>query len=159
MPDEETGDVDVTWNNIKETFNSTSTELLGRVKPTKTKEWLTEATRRLAAERRMLKPYKTDSATNRTHHNYLCREVQRSGRADKEAYLNELCKNVEEASVQSKSRMVYQSIKQITGKKAPRVSAIKDRAGKILTDPEGHKGQMEGAFRPASTSRQMPRFC
>ena len=35
--------------------------------------------------------------------------------------------------------MVYQGIKQITGKKAPKVSAIKDRAGKILTDPQDIK--------------------
>ena len=94
----------------------------------------------------MLKPYKKDSAMNRTHYNYLCRKVQRSGRADKEAYLNELCQNVEEASVLSKSRMVYQSIKLITGKKAPRVSAIKDNAGKILTDPQDIKDRWKEHF-------------
>ena len=43
----------------------------------------------------MLKPYKTVSTTNRTYYNYLFREVQKSVRADKEAYWNELCRNVE----------------------------------------------------------------
>ena len=42
--------------------------------------------------------------------------------------------------------MVYQSIKQITGKKALRVSAIKDRAGEILTDPRDIKDRWKEHF-------------
>ena len=94
----------------------------------------------------ILKPKKRDSAENTRHYNYLSREIRKCGRADKEEYLNEICKKVEEAIVQNKSRAVYHSVRQITKKKESRVRAIKTADGVTITDPKGVKDRWKEHF-------------
>jgi hypothetical protein len=122
---EEVG-VEDTWTTRKEAFNNTSMDTLGVVKSQRTKQWLSDRTRQLADERRALKPTKRESAENTRHYNFLCREIKRCGNADKEAFLNEICRAVEEANSQNKSRVVYQSVRQITGRKEQTVRTIRD---------------------------------
>src|SRR5664279_1988750 len=141
---EEVG-IDDTWTAIKEVFNRTSTDTLGVVKLQRTKQWLSDMTRPLADERRTLKAKKGESAENTRHYNFLYREIKRCGKVDKEEYLNEICRNVEEANIQNKSRVVYQSVRHISEKKEMRVRAIKDKNGLAITDPNKVR-QMERAF-------------
>jgi hypothetical protein len=138
--------VDKTWTAIKEVFNSSSADILGTVRHHKTREWLTDKTRQMSDERRILKPKKRDSAENTRHYNYLSREIRKCGRADKEEYLNEICRKVEEANVQNKSRAVYQSVRHITNKKESRVRAIKTTDGVTITDPKGVKDRWKEHF-------------
>jgi len=110
------------------------------------KDWLSDDTRQLADERRKWKPKRRESSQNAKHYNYLCREIKRRGKADKESYLNEICRKVEETSSQNKSRAVYQSIKLICGKKNSQIKTIKDKSGKVLTDPEHIKSRWREHF-------------
>jgi len=128
--------VNDTSNSIKTAFQDTAAEVLGTSKPRKAKDWLSVETRKLAKEWRELKAGKRDSPQSLTHYNYFCREIKRRGRADKEAYLNDICKSVEEASNQSRSRAVYQVIQLICGKRASHVRSVRDKDGVVLTKPE-----------------------
>jgi hypothetical protein len=107
---------------------------------------LSDRNRQLADERRSLKAKKGESRENTKHYNFLCREIKRSGKTDKEAYLNEICKKVDDAHVQNKSRVVYQSVRQITEKKEMRVRAIKDKDGITITDPKKVKDRWKEHF-------------
>jgi len=71
-------------------FQDTAAEVLGTTKPRRAKDWLLVEKRKLAKERSELKAGKRDSPQSLTHYNYLCREIKRRGRADKEAYLNDI---------------------------------------------------------------------
>jgi len=138
--------VDHTWNTIKSAFQDTGAEVLGTSKPRKTKDWLSIETRQLATERRELKSRKRDSPQSTTHYNYLCREIKRRGRADKETYLNDICKRVAEASNQRRSHAVYQGIQLICGKTASHVRSVRDKNGVVLTKPEEIRGRWREHF-------------
>jgi hypothetical protein len=142
---EEVG-VEGTRTAIKAAFNNTSMDTLGVVKSQRTNQWLSDRTRQLADERRALKPKKRESAVNTRHYNFLGREIKRCGNADKEAYLNAICRDVEEANTQNKSRIVYQSVGRLTGKKEMRVRTIRDKLGVAITDPKKLKDRWKEHF-------------
>jgi len=74
-------------------------------------------------------------------------ELKRCGRADKEEYINELCRSVEYANHQNKSRLVYQGVKRICGKKKFfRVGTIKDKNGTPFSDMAQIKSRWKEHF-------------
>jgi len=83
-------------------------------------------------ERRELKPKKKESEANTKQYNYLCREVRRQSKNDKNTYLMEFCQHEEKAHVQRKTKEVYDAVRKITGKQASRVHIVKE--GRMLTD-------------------------
>jgi len=121
-------------------------DLLGVARPHKTKNWLSDDKRQLADERCKWKPKRRETSQNAKHYNYLCREIKRRGKADKEPYLNEICRKAEETSSQNESWAVYQSIKLICGKKRSQIKTIKDKSEKVLTDPEHIKSRWREYF-------------
>ena len=91
--------------------------------------WLSQKAIEIAEERRNAKKQKDFSTFNN-----LNRVFQNQARKDKEIYLNDICRNMEENQAKGKSRNVFQAIKQITGKFAPRMATVKDQDGKVLTE-------------------------
>jgi len=73
-------------------------------------------------------------AKNQTVYNYLCREVKRRAKKDKEIFINEMCDAVENNRNQNKTREVYESIRKITGKPPSKVNIIKNKNGNLLSD-------------------------
>ena len=55
---------------------------------------------------------------------------------DKEGYINDVCKAIEESRKTNKSREVYESIRKITGKFTSKASVIKGKDGEMITDAE-----------------------
>ena len=53
----------------------------------------------------------------------------------------EICRNVENARMQNKTRAVYEGIWKITGKHAPQIRTFKDQKGKILSEPKEVKAR------------------
>ena len=94
---------------------------------------MSEQTKDLAQQRRIAKSLKCGNAEKIKH--YLCREVKRSIKDDKDRYIQGLCVKVEQASMQQKTRLVYDGIRRITGKMAKRTYVIKDYQGNILAEP------------------------
>jgi len=80
------------------------------------------------------------------HHNYLCREVRRSARRDKEQYIGVICDKIEKSRNQNKSREVFEAIRKLTGSYAPRPFAVKDKEGKLLNGKEKVKTRWREYF-------------
>jgi exonuclease III len=126
-------DVEEQWSDIKLILQSTAADALGYKKGSPNQAWITDTTLRLADERRKYKGLRNTSAEAAKHHNYLCREVRKSARKDREQYILDTCEKIEKSSMQNKSRDVYESIRKLTGSYAPRPCAVKDRSGKLIT--------------------------
>jgi len=124
---ETTASVDDTWQQIARAFNETSKETLGTVKSRPERVWLSATTWRLVEERRELKPKKKEGEANTKQYNYLCREIRRQSKNDKDSYLLELSQHVEKAHVQRKTKEVYDAVRKITGKQACRVHIVKTK--------------------------------
>jgi exonuclease III len=132
-------DVEEAWEQVRNTIQETSKEVLGFTAGQRQKEWLSPHTLALMDQRRECKGKRKLHPDMAKHHNYLCRMVKKSAKEDKERYITEICLGVEEAREQRKTRAVYEGIRKITGKHAPQVKSIKDDQGKILTDPAAVK--------------------
>ena len=95
------------------------------------------------------------SQTIRRRHNWLCREMKRRCLVDKEEYIKTICQEVQNAHYQNKSRLVYQGVRRITGHDVPRVRAVKDKNGVMLTESklvkERWKEHLEQLYNPPST--------
>jgi len=78
-----------------------------------------------------------------SNYSYLGREFKR---ADKEAYINELCRSIEDANHQNKTRLIYQGVKLICGRKVSRVGTSKDKNGTPLSDMEQIKSRWNEHF-------------
>jgi len=145
-----TGDAEGCVNNVVEkmvdAFNNTSKNILGTVRNMPVKEWLSEDTWKLVQERRNLKRSRRESTDNRRHYNYLCREIKRRSQCDKDTYLRKICKGVEEAHMQKKTREIYDSVQKITGKSAPKVRIVRDKNGVVLIDQDKVKGRWKEHF-------------
>ena len=63
-------------------------------------------------------------------------EFQRTARRDKEAFLNEQCKEIEENNRIGKTKDLFEKIRDIKGIVHVRTSSIKDRNGMNLTEAE-----------------------
>ena len=69
-------------------------------------------------------------------HNYLCREVGRRAKKDRELYIQGSCKEVKESRLHNKTHLVDEAIRWITARYAPQIRVIKDGQGHLLTEPE-----------------------
>jgi len=139
-------DADTEWGKIRDIIKKTSEEVLGTKNRTKQKEWLSDDTLELMKERREYKSKRMQHPTMAKHHNFLCRQVRKSAKVDREKYIMEICCNVENARMQNKTRAVYEGIRKVTGKHAPQVRTVKDQMGKILSEPGEVKARWREYF-------------
>jgi len=65
-----------------------------------------------------------------------CRVLERIARRDKNAFLYEQCKEIEEINRMGKTRDLFEKIGDIRGTFHARIGMIKDRNGKDLTEAE-----------------------
>jgi hypothetical protein len=72
--------------------------------------------------------------------------VKKNAKADREKYIREICCEIENARMKNKTRAVDEGIRKITGKHAPEVRSVKDKMGKIVTEPEEVKAQWREYF-------------
>ena len=140
-------DVETTWEKVKHSFNEASKDVLGFVKQTKSKDWMSNETYQLVDERKALKPSTVGNKELKKQYNFLCREIRRRCIKDKENYVNEICRKVEQAQIQKKSKEVYDGIKKLTDKKTTRSQLIKDKNGNLLTDPDMIKDRWAEHFK------------
>jgi len=128
--------VEECWCRIKSILQSTAIETLAFAKRKQPEVWFTESTIKLTEERRKYMGLRSMSTGFSKHHNYLCREVKRSARRDKEQYIGVICDKIEKSRNQNKSREVFEAIRKLTGSYAPRPFAVKDKEGNLITVEE-----------------------
>jgi len=77
---------------------------------------------------------------------YLCTEINRSSQYDEDTYLRKICKGVEEAHMQKKTKEIYDSVQKITGKSAPRVRTVREGNEIVLSDQDKVKERWKEHF-------------
>ena len=123
------------WNIVQETVTKT----ISRKKKSKKAKWLSEKTLQIAEkkEKKKARERRKDNSQPNT-------EVQRIARRDKNAFINEQYKEIEENNRMRKTRDLFKKIRDIKGTFHARMDVIKDRNGKDLTEAEEIKKRRQG---------------
>ena len=88
----------------------------------------------MAMKRREVK-----SKGEKERYTHLNAEIQRTARRDKEAFLSDQCKEIEENNRMGKTRDLFKKIRDNKGTFHAKMGSIKDRNGRDLTEAENIK--------------------
>ena len=111
-------------------------------KKSKKAKWLSGEALQIAVKRRAAK-----SKGEKERHIHLNSEFQRIARRDKKAFLSDQCKEIEENNRMGKTRDLFKKIRDTKGIFHARMSTIKDRSGRNLTEAEDIKKRWQQIHR------------
>ena len=103
-------------------------------KEIKKAKWLSGEALQIALKRREVK-----SKGEKERYKHLNAEIQRIGRRDKKAFLNDQRKEIEEKNRMGKTRDLFKKIRDTKGTFHAMMGSIKDRKGMDLTEAEDIK--------------------
>ena len=92
-------------------------------------QWLSEEALQIAEERRKVK-----GKGERERYTQMNSEIQRIAKRDQKAFLNKQCKEIQENNRMGKTRDLFTKTGNIKGTFHTRMSTIKDRNGKNLSE-------------------------
>ena len=101
-------------------------------------KWLPEEALKIAVKRREAK-----SKGEKERYTHLNAEFQRTARRDKQAFLNDQCKEIEENNRMGKARDLFKKIRDTKKTFHAKMGSIKDRNGMDLTEAEDIKRWQE----------------
>ena len=107
------------------------TKTIPKKKKCKKAKWLSEEALQIAEERREAK-----GKGERERYTQLNAELQRIARRDKKAFFKEQCKEKQENHRMGRTRDLFKKIRDLKGTFHARMSTIKDRHDKDLTEEE-----------------------
>ena len=113
------------WEQTKEIISEAAQKNLPKPKKSRS-PWLSDEVGKLADDRRMIKAKGLQSEKDRRQYKDLTKRIQRRTRQDKQAFLEEKCREVETHSSTNHSKDLYKAVKEITGKKTPKLNVVKD---------------------------------
>ena len=103
-------------------------------KKCKKAKWLSEEALQIAVKRREAK-----SKGEKERYTHLNAEFQRIARTDKNAFLSDQCKEIEENNRMGKTRDLFKKIRDTKGAFHAKMCSVKDRNGRDLTEEEDIK--------------------
>ena len=124
MPDE-------LWNEVHDIVQETGIKTIPMEKKCKKAKWLSGKTLQIAVKRREAK-----SKGEKERYKHLNAEFQRIARSDKNAFLSDQCKEIEENNRMGNTRDLFKKIRDIKGTFQAKMGSIKDRNGMDLTEAE-----------------------
>ena len=134
------------WNNFKSSVSEVSIDILGQ-RPRKRKDrHLSQPTKDLLAKRGEYKRRDPDSDINRAEYSKLNKLVRKSSKADDNNWALRMATELEEAAKKGQQREVWQKIYVISGKKKKQSTAVRDRTGKLIADPQAQKDRWKEHF-------------
>ena len=107
------------------------TKTIPKKRKCKKAKWLSEEASKIAEKKEKLKEKKKGE-----RYTQLNGEFQRIARRDKNAFLFEQCKEIEENNRMGKIRGLFKKIREIKGNFRVKMGTIKDRNGKDLREAE-----------------------
>ena len=122
---------DELWTEVRDIVQETGIKTIPKKKKCKKAKWLPEEALQIAVKRREAK-----SKGEKDIYTHLNAEFQRKPRRDKKAFLSDQCKEIEEKNRMGKNRHLFKKIRDTKGKFHAKMSSIKDRNGKALTEAE-----------------------
>ena len=126
---------DELWNEVHDIVQETGIKIISMEKKCKKAKWLSGEALQTAVKRREAK-----SKGEKERYKDLNAELQRIARRDKKAFLNNLCKEIEENNRMGKTRNLFKKIRDTKGTFQAK---IKDRNGMDLTEAEDIKRWQE----------------
>ena len=126
------------WMEVHNIVQEAVTKTIPKKKKCNKATWLSEEALQIAEERREAK-----SKGERERHPQLNAEFQRIARGDKKAFFNEQCKEIEENNRMGNIRDLFKKIRDTKGTFHAKMSTIKDRNGKDLTEAKEIKKWQE----------------
>ena len=103
------------------------------------KPWISEATLKLADEKRKLKQMKNISLEYTQQYKDACRRVKKSARQDKEHWIQDQCEQAEKGLNIGNTREAYSLLKMLKSEFVPRLNVIRDQQGAMLQSKDDIK--------------------
>ena len=122
------------WNKVRDILQETGIKTIPVEKKCKKAKWLSGEVLQIAVKRREAK-----SQGEKERCKHLNAEFQRIARRDKKAFLSDQCKEIEENNGMRKTRDLFKKIRDTDGTFHAKMSTIKDRNGRDLTEAEDIK--------------------
>ena len=119
---------------ICDIVQETGIKTVPKKKKCKKAKWMSEETLQIAVKRREAK-----SKGEKERYKHLNAEFQRIARRDKKAFLSDQCKEIEENNRMGKTRDLFKKIRDTKGTFHAKMSSLKDRNGRDLTEAEDIK--------------------
>jgi hypothetical protein len=138
LQEDEDGDVEAKWTNIRDTYREVAEEVLGRRKRFR-EEWISEETWTVIEEKKKLKIQMESSSDVQVRrrfkdrHGQKAREVKRLARRDKRRYNHEKAEEAERAAAVGDHRTLHRIAKELGG-----LRGIGGREG-MINDGNGRK--------------------
>ena len=133
-------DLERMWGQFKQTVSDVSMEVLGKRPPKVKEQHLSQKTKDLLIQRGRFKRKDPNSEANRSQYSKLNKLVKKSSKIDDNNWAIQIATELEEAASKGQQREVWVKIKKISGKsKKNRVTYVRDRKGKMITDPRNQK--------------------
>ena len=105
----------------------------------KQKKWLPQEALQIAEKRREAR-----GKGEKERYTHLKAEFQRTARRDKNAFLSDQCKEIEENNRMGKTRDLFKKIRDSKGTFHAKMGTVKDRHGMDLTEAEDIKRRWQG---------------
>ena len=125
---------DELWNEVRVIVQEIGIKTFPMEKKCKKAKWMSEETLQIAVKRREAK-----NKGENERYPHLNAEFQRIARRDKEAFLSNQCKEIEENNRMGKTRDLFKKIRDTRGTFHAKMGLIKDRDGMDLTEAEDIK--------------------
>ena len=119
------------WAEVHDTVQETGIKTIPKEKKCKKAKWLSEEGFQRAVKRR-----KAKSKGEKERYTHTNAEFQRIARRDKEAFLSDQCKEIEENNRMEKTRDLLKKIRDTKEIFLAKMGTIKDRNGMDLTEAE-----------------------
>ncbi|KAF7237696.1 Craniofacial development protein 2 [Varanus komodoensis] len=119
------------WMEVCNIVQEVATKTVPKKKKCKKAKWLSQEALQLAEERREVK-----GKGEKERYTQLNAEFQRIARRDKNAFLNEQCKEIEENNRIGRTRDLFKKIGDTKGTFHAKMGMIKDQNGRDLTEAE-----------------------
>ena len=131
MPDE-------LWNEVRDIVQETGIKTIPMEKKCKKAKWPSEEALQIAVKRREVK-----SKGEKERYLHLNLEFQRIARKDKNGFLSDQCKEIEENNRIGETRHLFKKIRDTKVTFSAKMGSIKDRNGSDLTEAEDIKKRWE----------------
>lgn len=136
--DEDTTDVQRSWQNIKEACVKSAEKVIG-YKKYKSKAWISTGTWSKIEERRKAKEKFLGAKSKRlqvmaeSEYKDKDKAVKKSARQDKRTFVEEMASEAESAALRGDMSTVYKTTKQLCGQGIRKSTGVKDKSGRRLT--------------------------
>ena len=127
--------LDNEWEFIKEGIREVSINVLGQQPRRRKQQHLFQETKDLISERSKIKQKTPHVEGNRSEYSLLNKRVKKSCRRDDQNRALRVADKMESAAVHGQQREVWQLIKALSSKKSRKLTAIRDKTGKLISEP------------------------